>query len=219
MSAQTKSAEDIVEILIVEDSLTQQEKLKYLLERHHYRVTTANNGKQALALLSAHKPSLIISDVVMPEMDGYSFCKWLKSDKSSQNIPVILLTSLSHSEDVLEGLACGADNFITKPYNDDYLIAGVRQILANKDLCGAKRVLVGVEFTFAGKKRFITADQQQLFNLLLSTYDAAVIRNKELLQTQEKLYALTTELKQSSQVKSEFLANMSHELRTPLNSI
>jgi len=219
MSAQAESPEDTVEILLVEDSPTQQEKLKYLLTQHHYRVTTANNGTQALALLSAHKPALVISDVVMPEMDGYAFCKRFKSDKSNQSIPVIILSSLSDSEDVLEGLACGADYFITKPYDDDYLISGIRQILANKDLRETKHMSVGVEVTFAGKKRLITADPQQIISLLLSTYEAAVIRNTELLQTQEALNTLTAELKNTAQIKTEFLSNMSHELRTPLNSI
>ena len=219
MNAQSGPAQDMVEILIVEDSLTQQEKLKHLLMRHHYRVMTANNGKQALALLSLHKPALIISDVVMPEMNGYAFCKQFKSEKSNQSTPVIILTSLSNSEDVLEGLGCGADYFFTKPYNDDYLISGIQQILANKDLSGTKRACVELEVTFAGKKRFITADPQQIISLLLSTYEAAVTRNTELLQTQEALNKLTADLKKTARIKSEFLANMSHELRTPLSSI
>ncbi len=219
MSAQAGSAEETVEILIVEDSPTQQAKLKHLLERQHYRVTTANNGRQALALLSAHKPALVISDVVMPEMDGHAFCKQFKSEKSSQGTPVIILTSLADSEDVFEGLACGADYFFTKPYNDDYLIAGIRQILANKDPRATDSLRVELEVTLAGKKRSITADPQQMISLLLSTYEAAVTRNTELLQTQEALKKLTVDLKNTARIKSEFLANMSHELRTPLNSI
>jgi len=207
MSAQTKSAKDTIEILIVEDSLTQQSKLKHLLERHHYSVTTANNGKQALVLLSARKPTLVISDIAMPEMDGYTFCKRLKSDKSSQNIPVILLTSLSNSEDVLEGLACGADNFIPKPYDNDYLISSIRQMLANKDLCGTKSRRVEVEVTFAGKKRLITADHQQILNLLLSTYEAAVGKNTELLQTQEKLRSLNDRLENLVEQRTKALSS------------
>ena len=186
--------EEPATILIVEDSPTQQEQLKQLLERYHYRVTAANNGRQALALLAAQKPAAIISDIVMPEMDGYEFCRQVKADKSSQHIPVILLTSLSRTDDVLEGLACGADNFIPKPYSDDYLIASVRQVLANRSSRRTERVRLGMEITFGEKKCFITADQQQMLTLLISTYEAAVSRNKELIQTQEELRVLNEHL-------------------------
>ena len=194
MSFKTNPAEDTAEILIVEDSLTQSEQLKYLLEQHGYRVTEADSGKQATALLGDHKPTLVITDIVMPEMNGYELCKWIKSDERFQDIPVILLTSLSNSEDVLEGLACGADNFITKPYSEDYLLSNIEQILANRKLRKTERVRVGVEILFGGKKRFITADQQQMLTLLISTYEAAVHRNAELVQAQNDLRSLNERL-------------------------
>jgi len=140
-----------MEILIVEDSPTQAELLKHLLEQHGYKVLAATNGKQALALLDKHTPALVISDIVMPEMDGYELCRQIKSLKSKQDIPVILLTSLSSAEDVLDGLECGADNFITKPYAEEYLIAHVEQIIANRKLLSGERVRVGLEIMFGGK--------------------------------------------------------------------
>lgn len=194
MSVPTHYSKAIIEILVVEDSPTQAAQLKYLLERNGFKVTVAENGKKALAILSGWKPTLIISDIVMPEMDGYELCKRIKSDGGDQDIAVILLTSLANPEDVLEGLACGADNFITKPYSKDYLLANIEQILANRKLRADRRVSIGVEIHFAGKRRFITADQQQMLSLLLSTYDAAVHKNKELIQTQDELRALNDRL-------------------------
>jgi signal transduction histidine kinase len=194
MNIKKDAPESTTEILIVEDSPTQAELLKYLLEQHDCKVLTANNGKQALALLDKHKPALVISDIVMPEMDGYELCRQIKSNTATEAIPVILLTSLANAEDVLEGLACGADNFITKPYSEDYLLSSIQRILANKKLHKGERVRVGVEILFAGKKRFITADQQQMLTLLISTYEAAVQKNKELAQTQEKLRSLNEHL-------------------------
>ena len=81
-------------ILLAEDSLTQAEQLKYILEKYNYKVIVAKNGKEALGMVIKHKPSLIISDIVMPEMNGYELCKEIKSNEATIGIPVILLTSL-----------------------------------------------------------------------------------------------------------------------------
>ena len=187
---------DFDTILIAEDSPTQAKQLRHILEKYNYKVMTANNGKEALIQISENKPSLIISDIIMPEMNGYELCKEVKSDENTFDIPVILLTSLSRSEDVLEGISCGADNFITKPYNEDYIISHIRQILANKDIYKNERVRVGVEIVLGSKRRFITASQQQMLTLLISTYEAAVQRNDELLQTQIDLKKLNEHLEE-----------------------
>ena len=194
MKDQTPSTKDMAEILAVDDSQTQAEQLKYILEQQGYPVTLTTNGEQALALLNEHQPALVISDIIMPEMDGYELCRRIKGDERLRDIPVILLTSLSNAEDVLEALACGADSFVTKPYNKDYLLAHIQQILANWKLRNSDRVRVGVEILLKGKRRFISADQQQMLGLLLSTYEAAVQRNTELAQTQDELSALNEHL-------------------------
>ena len=183
-------------ILIAEDSPTQSEQLKFILENHNYEVLTAKNGKEALQLAAQNKPSLIISDIVMPEMNGYNLCKEIKSNENTMDIPVILLTSLAKSDDVLEGISCGADNFITKPYNEDYLISRVNQTLANKEIQKTEIVKFAVEIVLGGKKRFITAGQQQMLTLLISTYDAAVQRNDELRQTQDELKIINEHLEE-----------------------
>jgi PAS domain S-box-containing protein len=187
---------DNVQILIAEDSPTQAEQLKHLLEKHNFKVLVSKNGKEALKIVKKHKPSLIISDILMPEMNGYELCKAIKSDEVTLDIPVILLTSLAYSEDVLEGISCGADNFITKPYREDYLISHIKQILTNRELNKNERVRVGVEILFGGKKRFITASQQQMLTLLISTYEAAVERNNELVQARDDLKKLNEHLEE-----------------------
>lgn len=207
-----------VDILVVEDSQTQAEQLKYLLEKHHYYVKVANNGLHALQVLEQFDPKIIITDICMPEMDGYELCRKIKEQDRKMEIPVILLTSLSNPEDVIEGLECGADNFITKPYSEEYLLSHVEHIIANCKLHQTERVRIGVEIMFGGKRRFITADQQQMLTLLISTYEAAVIRNRELLNTQEELQTLnetleelveerTLELKQNEQKYQDLYDN------------
>jgi len=185
-----------VDVLIVEDSLTQAEQLRYLLEKNRYSVVISNNGKEALAVLETIEPKIIITDICMPEMDGYELCRRVKAKDLKIEIPVILLTSLANPEDVIEGLECGADNFITKPYAEDYLLSHVEQIIASRKVHFTERVRIGVEILFGGKRRFITADQQQMLTLLISTYEAAVIRNNELLSVQEELRTINENLEE-----------------------
>jgi len=168
------------EILVVEDSPTQQEQIQHLLEGHGFTIKTASNGMQALQHLRKRRPDLVISDIVMPEMDGYALCAEMKSDASLKEIPVILLTSLASPEDIIKGLQCGADNFIKKPFDERYLLSRVEYILVNRKLRKSDKLQMGVELYLGGQKHFITADRQQILDLLISTYDQAVQLNAEL---------------------------------------
>ena len=169
-----------VEILLAEDSPTQAEKLRYLLETHGYMVMAASNGKEALAAARQRKPTLIISDVMMPEMDGFVLCGEIKRDEQLKDIPVILLTSLSDIRDIMKGLECGADNFIRKPYEDQYLLARVDYLLINHELRKNQKMQMGMEIYLGGQKHFITSERQQIVDLLISIYEDAVHLNKEL---------------------------------------
>jgi two-component system, cell cycle response regulator len=175
------------EILAVEDSPTQAQELKYILELHGYRVTLARNGVQALSYLNGYKPALVISDINMPEMNGYEFCQKLKTAEATRLIPVILLTSLADIDDVIEGLVCGAHSFITKPYSKNYLLRHIEETLLDTNFDSAGRDTVEVKVNLGGKPRTITTDCQQMLSLLFSVYKAAIHRNKELLDSQEAL--------------------------------
>jgi PAS domain S-box-containing protein len=176
-----------VEILIVEDSPTQAQRLQHILEQHGYHITHAANGRRALDAAQQRKPDLVISDVVMPEMDGYELCRRLKADAALTDIPVILVTTLSDPGDVIRGLACGADNFILKPYDEHYLVSRVQFVLLNREMRQVEQGGIAVDVFFNGQKHVITADRLQILNLLLSTYDAAVQRNRELARVQVEL--------------------------------
>ena len=127
------SGKKSAEILVVEDSITQATQLKHLLESNDYKVTVANDGKEAIDKLSKDKPSLVISDVMMPEMNGYELCKKIKSNKNTEDIPVILLTVLADPEEIIEGLSCGADSFITKPYNEEHLLSNITKFISDEN--------------------------------------------------------------------------------------
>ena len=115
-------------ILIVEDN---EDLLKFLSEYFapEYNVYTAQNGKDALKIAQKYPIQLIISDIMMPEMDGYTLCGKLKSDISTSHIPVILLTAKGETEDMLKGYECGAEAYVVKPFDPQILDLQVKNII------------------------------------------------------------------------------------------
>jgi signal transduction histidine kinase len=186
--------ENALEVLIVEDSPTQAEKLRYILESNGYRVYAATNGMEALNLLKEIKPFIVISDIIMPEMDGYELCRRIRTDERIKDIPVILLTSLADPKDVIHGLASGANNFITKPYDEDILISRIRHLQANVALRESYDAKKGLQVFFSGEHYFITAEPLQVLDLLLSTYENAFHQNRELMRTRSELRKLNEDL-------------------------
>jgi serine phosphatase RsbU (regulator of sigma subunit)/CheY-like chemotaxis protein len=176
-----------VSILVVEDSPTQAMKLVYVLNRHGYQASIARNGSEALTALAAHVPTLVITDINMPEMDGYELCQRIKDDPRLNDLPVILLTTLSDPKDILRGLECGADNFIVKPYDEEFLLSRIQYVLANLELRLASKGKPVTEIFFAGHKYELHSGRIHSIDLLLSTYETAVQKNLELSKAKEKL--------------------------------
>jgi PAS domain S-box-containing protein len=178
---------DEIEILVVEDSVTQARHLAQLLEiEGGYRVRIAADGRAGLAEARRRAPTLIVTDIAMPHMDGFEMCRAIKRDEALRDIPVILLTSLSSLYDVIKGLDCGADNFIRKPFDAAYLLGRIRFILANRALRTNERVQLGMQVSLGGQTHFITAERQQIFDLLISTYEEAIRLTEQLRAQQER---------------------------------
>lgn len=118
-------------ILIVEDNHALCEFMVHPL-REHFRVTTANDGQQAWEMLNDLQPDLIVSDVVMPRMDGFELCRKIKSTYETSHIPVILLTALSDKTNQLHGLGLGADNYLVKPFDMALLASRITSIIRNR---------------------------------------------------------------------------------------
>ena len=95
----------------------------------YFRIQSASNGREAWQKISELMPDIIVSDVMMPEMDGNELCRWVKTDKRTSDIPMILLTARQAVEDKVEGLTIGADDYVTKPFNVEILILRMRKLI------------------------------------------------------------------------------------------
>lgn len=115
-------------LLIVDDNEDFRIFMRYSLELQ-YRVKLAVNGKEAWEMMQEELPDLVISDVMMPQMDGNELCRLIKQDKRTAHIPVILLTARQNTEAKLEGLQTGADDYVTKPFNMTILILRIRKLI------------------------------------------------------------------------------------------
>lgn len=121
-------------VLIVDDYPPNLQVLRDLLEGAGYKVLTAERGEDALPLIRAEPPDIILLDVLMPEMDGFTVCKKIKAEEEFNAIPIILVTALHDSQHVVRGLEAGADDFVSKPFLAPELLARIRSHLRAKRL-------------------------------------------------------------------------------------
>ncbi|MBX4148304.1 response regulator transcription factor [Paenibacillus lautus] len=116
-------------ILIVEDEHILREIIKDYLLEEGYEVLEADDGRKALALFQEHELDLIILDIMLPELDGWSVCKRIRK---VSNVPIIMLTARSDEDDTLMGFELGADDYVTKPYSPPILLARAKRLLESR---------------------------------------------------------------------------------------
>jgi diguanylate cyclase (GGDEF) domain len=176
-------------ILIVEDSATQADQLKFFLEKQGFIATITSNGQEALSFLAEQLPAMVISDIIMPQLNGYELCTAIRSNPRTAHLPVVLLTALSSPRDILLALECKADHFITKPYSEAYLLSRMDSILEMIQLRKNGQLPEASEsdIYFQGEWFHISTDRQRILDLLISTYESMVLRNFELLTAQNEL--------------------------------
>ena len=124
----------------LEGAFEEEEILSYLKEELEgdYRIMTRKNGREAYDTILADTPDLVISDIMMPEMDGLSLCRKIKQNTNVNHVPVILLTAKSKPEDTMEGMATGADAYMVKPFNTELRNSTIANLIANRKLLKSK---------------------------------------------------------------------------------
>jgi sigma-B regulation protein RsbU (phosphoserine phosphatase) len=181
----SQDGSDSISVVIAEDSRIQAQILARKLTESGYEVRVGEDGARALDLVRERRPAIIISDIEMPRMTGYELCSACKADAELRTIPFILLSTLSEPEDIIRGLHCGADNYVTKPYDPAFLIARVEALLETP--LGDLEDVEPLEVTLAGQHYRVNTSSQQVLNLLVSTFENAVEKNNELIRTVQEL--------------------------------
>lgn len=121
-------------ILVVDDEWINREMMQALLEGEGYRVMLAHGGQQALEMVAAQPPDLVLTDVRMPGMNGYDLCARLKSDAATRHIPVVLISGLESEADQQRGIEAGADDFVGKPLDTLIMLNRLKTLLRIKRL-------------------------------------------------------------------------------------
>jgi PAS domain S-box-containing protein len=174
-------------VLVVEDSATQAEALRAALESAGYEVMLAMRGEDALERLEADECDIVVSDILMPgAVDGYELCRRIKSGPRRE-IPVVLFTSLADPLDIIRGLECGADNFFTKSHGTEHLVQRIKLLLDTRHARAQGRVRLGVKVYFLGREFTVTSEREQIIDLLMSTFEDAVLQNRALVRREAEL--------------------------------
>lgn len=141
-------------ILIVDDVMSNVLLLKVLLTNEKFAIATASNGRQALEQVEKENPDLVLLDVMMPDMSGFEVAQHLKSNPNTADIPIIFLTALNSTADIVKGFQVGANDFISKPFNKEELIIRVTHQIS---LVAAKRLILSkteeLQRTIAGRDK------------------------------------------------------------------
>ncbi|MBB65434.1 MAG: hypothetical protein CMO81_10260 [Waddliaceae bacterium] len=186
-------------ILIVEDTATQRLYLENILERFSCIVTSAKNGKEGWEAFQKGNFDLVISDVLMPEMSGFELCHRIKSTDKGRKTPVMLLTTLKSPLDVIQGIECQADNFVMKPFDEEFIILRASSLMKTQELRTQEHFLVNntfIEVPVIAEHHAIALHSHPIssLDLLLSVYENAVLNNQKLAQMYSKAEKLNHEL-------------------------
>lgn len=195
MNSNDKNPLDRRVILIVDDNPENLEILAKQLQEKQYEIEFASNGAAALSWLDIKKFDLILLDINMPGISGFEVCTKIRSDPGMDNVPIIFLSADTERESILKGFELGAQDYITKPFDNRELIVRVRTHLALKDR------------------------DEKLEELNKSLEDKVIERTRQLNEAVDKLEATNLKLIDLDKAKSEFVNLISHEIRTPLNGI
>lgn len=126
MKAPEAQTEVAPKILIVDDSPLNTKLLKFILDEAGYETIVTSNGEEGIAAVEAHQPDLLLLDVMMPDIDGFEVCRRIKEDPGNENLPIIFITALDQTEDIVKGFELGGVDYVTKPFNKKVLLVRIK---------------------------------------------------------------------------------------------
>ncbi|MFN8354777.1 MAG: response regulator [Spirosomataceae bacterium] len=206
-------------LLLIDDNADIRAYVRQIFEPE-YQIVEAQDGEEGLAQAMAYVPNLIISDLMMPRMDGFEFCRRLKSNEKTSHIPVIMLTAKANVESRIEGFELGADDYLVKPFNTAEIKARVKNLLDKQEklrqyfngktmeLKPSEIRVNSMDEAFLGKVKVIM--EQQLSNSAFSVVDFAEAMNMSKSQLNRKLNALTSQ--SSNELLRDFRLQRAAEL-------
>lgn len=206
-------------IIASEDSLIQAKSLEFLFRKNGIKYKIFSNADDAYQSVLEDPPALIISDVIMPGTNGFDYCIKIKKSPELKHIPVILLTGLQDPDDIIKGLQAGADNFITKPFDETDLLVSIEHLLVNRYKSKIAEPENNIDIIFKGREYTISSGKRQIIDLMLSLYETASKKNNELQKTKSELEKSNDELQQANNDLESFSRSVSHDLRSPLSVI
>jgi len=192
-----------MKILVVEDEASLQELLRYNLTKEGYDPVAAQSGKDALELARREVPSLVLLDLMLPDMDGLEVCKRLRSRSDTAAIPIVMLTARGEESDIVRGLELGADDYISKPFNLPVLFARIRAVLRRRETPSAEETVPLVdrggvtlhpgrrEVTVEGNKVDLTNTEFRVLHLLMRRPGWVLTRRQIVDGVQSEQYAVT----------------------------
>ncbi len=188
-------------ILLVDDSPVTLRLIKKYLEHQNFEIETAINGLEAVSKIYSRNFDLVVLDVMMPFMDGFQVCEKIREEYSLFELPVLFLTSLNDISEMIKGFNLGANDYLSKPFKQEELIARAKTLVKLKKLTMDNQYLQD------------SVDQK---NKLLSKLQTEIAERKRM---EKELINAKNVADSANKFKSEFVANMSHEIRTPMNAI
>lgn len=174
-------------VLVVEDEPSQVALLRYNLQAEGYQVLVATDGEAGVELARTELPDVILLDWMLPKLPGVEVCRQLRRNKSTREIPIIMLTARSEERDIVRGMDTGADDYITKPYSVKELLARVRAVLRRPaasivvDHLNVGRISVDVDkhrVTVAGRNVHLGPTEYRLLTTLMQTPDRVYSRDR-----------------------------------------